>query len=133
MPVVSITRLRIRSWRFMPAFAFYAVQTQRQSQNAPGNRGVQLLREAGNIFWTASVWESEAAIKQYMISGAHGKAMPKLMNWCDEASVARWHQDSATLPTWQEAHRRLLSEGRLSKVRFPSAAHERFDIPVPKA
>lgn len=115
----------------MPAFAFYAIQTQRQSQRAPGNRGVNLLREAGNIFWTASVWDSEAAVKQYMISGAHGKVMPKLMHWCDEASVARWTQDTATLPTWQEAHRRMQSEGRRSKVRFPSAAQDRFEIPVP--
>ncbi len=133
MPVISITRLRVRSWRFMPAFAFYAIQTRQQSTRAPGNLGVDLFREPGNIFWTATAWESEAAIKQYMISGAHGKVMPKLMHWCDEASVARWSQDSTTLPSWPEAHRRMQTEGRRSKVRHPSAAHERFEIPTPKS
>ncbi|MDP9038459.1 MAG: DUF3291 domain-containing protein [Acidobacteriota bacterium] len=133
MPVISITRLRVRSWRFMPAFAVYAIQTRKQALNAPGNRGVDLRPEPGNVFWTASAWDSEAALKQYMMAGAHGRAMPKLMNWCDEASVARWHQETATLPTWQEAHRRMQSEGRRSKVRFPSAAHERFEFPPPRA
>jgi hypothetical protein len=54
------------------------------------------------------------------------------MHWCDEASVARWTQDSAELPNWQEAHRRMQAEGRPSKVSFPSAAHQQFQIPPPK-
>jgi hypothetical protein len=58
--------------------------------------------------------------------------MPKLMHWCDEAATAHYTQDSATLPTWTEAHRRLLAEGRKSKVRHPSPAHEAFEIPPPR-
>jgi hypothetical protein len=132
MAVVSITRLRIRSWRFMPGFAFYALQTRSQARDAQGNRGVEVLREPGNVFWTATLWDSEAAVKQYMLAGAHGKAMRRLMHWCDEAAVARWVQDSPSLPDWQEAHRRMQSEGRPSKVRFPSRAQQRFEIPTPK-
>lgn len=132
MPVVSVTRLRIRSWRFMPGFIFFAARTNPQARRAPGNRGLNLMREAGNVFWTATVWDSQTAVKQYMISGAHGKAMRHLIEWCDEASVVRWEQDATTLPTWAEGHRRMQSEGRRSKVRFPSAAHERFEIPAPK-
>ena len=49
-----------------------------------------------------------------------------------DASVVRWSQQSAELPDWQEAHRRMQAEGRPSKVRFPSAAHQRFEIPKPK-
>ena len=68
-----------------------------------------------------------------MLANPHGEAMRRLMNWCDEASVVRWTQESAELPNWQEAHRRMQSEGRRSKVRFPSEAHERFDIPSPRS
>lgn len=132
MPTISVTRLRVRSWRFMPFFAFYAVQTRQQSLRAPGNRGVNLMREPGNIFWTATAWDSEADMKAYMSSGAHGKAMPHLMHWCDEASVTRWTQDTTALPTWQEAHRRMQSHGRRSKLLHPSPAHERFEIPPPR-
>ena len=132
MPVVSITRLRIRAWRFMPAFAFYAVRSRMQAAKAEGNRGLNLLREPGNIFWTATVWDSEAAVKQFMLAQPHGEAMLRLMHWCDEASVVRWSQDTIELPDWLEAHRRMQSEGRPSKVRFPSAAHHRHEIPPPK-
>lgn len=132
MPVVSITRLRLRSWRFFPGFALYAVRANLQCRRAAGNRGLLLMREAGNVFWTSTLWDSDAALKQYMISGAHGKAMPKLMDWCDEASVVRWKQDDAALPGWVEAHRRMVAEGRRSKVRHPSPAHQRFEFPAPK-
>ena len=132
VPVVSITRLRLRSWRFVPAFMWYAVRSRMQAMRAEGNRGIELMREPGNVFWTATMWESEADVKRYMIAQPHGEAMRKLLNWCDEAAVARWEQDSAALPGWQEAYRRIVAEGRRSKVRFPSAAQERFEIPAPK-
>ena len=132
MPVVSITRLRIRSWRYMPQFAYYAIRTRQQASRAQGNRGVQLLREPGNVFWTATLWDTEAAVKQYMIATPHGLAMRRLMHWCDEASVVRWAQDETRLPDWHEAHRRMVAEGRPSKVLHPSSAHTRFDVPAPK-
>jgi hypothetical protein len=131
MPVISITRLRIRRWRYMPGFFWFAVRSRMQVRRAPGNRGVRLLRESGNVFWTATAWDSEEAVKQYMISGAHARAMPRLIAWCDEASVVRWSQDTADLPTWAEAHRRMLAEGRRSKVHHPSSAHVEFRIPPP--
>jgi heme-degrading monooxygenase HmoA len=132
MPVVSITRLRVRSWKFMPGFAVYAVRSRMQASRAKGNCGMKLMREPGNVFWTATLWESDEAVKKFMVAHPHGEAMRRLLEWCDEASVARWSQDSAELPDWQEAHRRMQGEGRRSKVRFPSAAHERLEIPAPK-
>ena len=133
MAVVSVTRLRLRSWRFFPAFLRYAIPSNMQARRAPGNRAVQTLREPGNVFWTLSLWESESAVQQFMISGAHGRVMPRLLDWCDEASVARWTQDDDALPTWQAAHARMMAEGRRSKVRNPSPAQERFEYPAPKA
>ena len=74
-------------------------------------------------YWTVTAWDDEGAMKAYRNAGAHRRAMPKLLNWCDEASVAHWAQESAELPDKREAHRRMLAEGRISKVHFPSAAH----------
>jgi len=111
---------------------WYAVRSRMQAMKAEGNRGADAVREPGNIFWTRTVWESEADVKRYMIAQPHGEAMRKLLNWCDEAALVRWEQESTKLPDWQEAHRRMVAEGRRSKVRFPSAAHERFEIPAPK-
>ncbi len=58
-----------------------------------------------------------------MTSGAHLRAMPKLLNWCDEASVVHWTQDNLIVPDWAEADRRMRKEGRPSKVRNPSPSH----------
>ena len=132
MAVISITRLRLRSWRFVPEFIFYSVRAKLQAEKAEGSRGVRVMREPGNIFWTATAWDSEDAVKKYMIARPHSQAMPRLLEWCDEAALVRWTQDSAELPDWHEAHRRLQAEGRRSKVNRPSANQQQFKISAPK-
>jgi len=133
VPIISITRLRVRSWFYIPAFFFQAVRTSRQAAAAEGNLAVKMLRESGNIFWTSTSWSSANAIKAYMLAAPHGPVMRKLMDWCDEAAVVRWEQESVELPPWEEAHRRLQQDGRLSKVRHPSAAHTAHQFPPPAA
>jgi hypothetical protein len=103
-----------------------------QARRAKGNLAVSILREAHNTFWTRSLWSDEAAMKSFMVSGAHRTIMPKLLEWCDEASVARWTQDFAQKPTWQEVHQRMQRDGRASRVNHPSEAHRRFDLPAPQ-
>src|ERR1700730_8434496 len=87
MPCVSITRLRLRSWRFLPMFAWYTLRSSRQAGRAEGNLASKLLRDRRNTFWTSTLWTGEAAMKGFMISGFHGKAMRMLAEWCDEAAV----------------------------------------------
>jgi hypothetical protein len=67
-----------------------------------------------------------------MAGGAHLKAMPKLMEWCDEASVVHWTQEGSTPPSWEEADRRMRTQGRPSKVRYPSADHARLNVAAPR-
>jgi hypothetical protein len=132
MPFISVTRLRVRSRRYLPLFIFYSLLSSRQARRAEGNLGAGLLREANNTFWTRTAWRDEAAMRAFMMSGRHRKSMPKLLDWCDEAAVVHWTQETAELPPWREGHRRMLAEGRRSKVRHPSPAHEAFEIPEPK-
>lgn len=131
MPFVSITRLRVRSWRFMPMFFVYAIRSSRQAAQAEGNLRIKLLRDRRNTFWTATLWTSEADMKRFMIAGAHGRAMRKLLHWCDEAALVHWTQDAAAWPSWTAAHTRLQSEGRPSKVNFPSPTHLAHKFPAP--
>lgn len=132
MPHVSITRLHVRSWRYVPGFFWYAFLVTRQARATPGNISAEPLRETHNTFWTRSVWIDQKAMHAFMVSGAHLKVMPHLLDWCDEACVAHWLQDSTTPPTWQEVHRRMQQEGRRSKVKYPSEAQQRFEIPAPR-
>lgn len=131
MPVISVTRLRVRSWRFMPAFIFAALRIGKQTAQADGCLAAKVFRDRRNAFWTSTSWESEAAMKAFMVSGSHGAAMRKLLNWCDEAALAHWTQETDELPSWGEAHRRILRHGRASKVNHPSDAQKAFRIDEP--
>lgn len=75
--------------------------------------------------------DDRAAMRAFMTSGTHAQSMPKLREWCDEAHVAHWEQDSAELPPWEEAHRQLLAIGRCSAVDDPSPSHASRDLPPP--
>jgi Domain of unknown function (DUF3291) len=132
MPFVSVTRLRIRSWRFLPGFALMALGSQKQVQSAVGFRGGALLPDRRWTFWTLTAWDSEADMRAYMTTGDHRRAMPKLVTWCDEASVVHWEQPHDQLPTWATAAERMRLEGRPSKVRFASAGHAAMDFDAPR-
>lgn len=129
---VSITRLRVRSWRFIPGFFVQTSGTIAQARKADGFAGGALLRDRQRTFWTMTLWQDEQGMRRFMTSGAHLKAMPRLLDWCDEASVVHWWQDNADLPGWDEAERRMRSEGRTSKVRHPSADHEGLRFRPPR-
>jgi heme-degrading monooxygenase HmoA len=132
MPFISITRLRVRAFRYLPAFLINALRSARQAKTAHGNLSVSVLRDSNFTFWTCTVWIDEKSMRSFMISGAHRRVMPRLLGWCDEASVAHWTQNSLEPPEWEEAHRRMQSEGRRSKVNNPSEAQQRFEIPPPR-
>ncbi len=131
MVFISLTRLRIRSIWFMPQFAWQMLVTRNQIRTAPGFQRGSLLADRAWTFWTMTAWDSQESMRAYVTSGAHQKAMPFLMDWCDEASVAHWSQADAELPAWEGADRRMRAEGRLSKVRHPSAQHASFRYAAP--
>lgn len=131
MPLIAITRLRVRSWKYLPAFLIAAFRSALQARRAKDNLAVSVLKEARHTFWTRSLGTDEAAMKDFMVSGAHRRIMPYLLEWCDEASVAHWTQDSAQEPTWEEVYQRMQHDGRRSKVNHPSDAHHRFAISAP--
>lgn len=121
--LISVTRLRLRSLRFLPGFAWHTWMSTRQVQGAQGFLDGQLAVEGTRGYWTITAWSDEVAMRDYRNSDAHKRAMPKLLDWCDEASVVHWEQDSPMLPSLAEALERMITDGRLSKMRHPSSAH----------
>jgi hypothetical protein len=79
-----------------------------------------------------TVWKDQAAMNVYRTGGAHRKAMPKLLNWCNEAAVVHWTQESLDIPVWHEAQRHMAKVGRLSKVTHPSRVQASNQIPGPE-
>jgi len=129
---VSVTRLRIRSARFLPAFLIDTWLSMRQVKRATGYRGGALLADRNRAYWTVTAWDDATAMRAYMTSGPHRRAMPKLMRWCDQASIAHWLQDGDTLPDWHKADRRMREEGRVSKVHHPAVGHDPMTFDVPR-
>ncbi len=123
MPVISLTRLRVRALRFLPGFLWHAYQSQRQLSRSPGFLRGSLATAPSWTFWTITAWTDEAAMKRYRDTDRHKAAMPRLLEYCDEASLARWTQDSADLPDTAALLERLKTAGRISKVRHPSPGH----------
>jgi heme-degrading monooxygenase HmoA len=132
MAFISITRLRLRSVRFLPFFAVYAQRSIQQVRRAEGFTGGSLLADRSWTFWTMTAWDSQESMRRYMASGAHGAAMPHLMDWCDEASVVHWVREEEGLPGWAEADRRMRESGRISKVRHPSPNHASLQYREPR-
>jgi hypothetical protein len=120
MPIASITRLHLRSGRFLPPFLWYTFRSARQAKRTPGNLGVQLRRTDGLAFWTLSMWRTIEAMKKFMFALPHKEAMRKLPQWCDEASFSDWEQASAEWPSWDQAAEKLHASGHFAKVLHPS-------------
>ena len=124
MPFVSVTRLRLRSWRFFPAFTAYTLASAWQVRRAPGFLSGYLAGDPDRGSWTVTLWRDEAAMKAFRGSGPHMRAMPRLLKWCDEAAIAHWtEEEAATAPTPEIAFEGMRRQGRLSKVHRPSPRH----------
>ena len=123
MAMISLTRLRVRSLRYMPGFLWYTYQSKRQLTPSPGFLDGTLATAPSWTFWTITAWADEASMKRFRDTSWHKAAMPRLLDYCDEASLARWTQDTAELPAAAALVERLKSGGRTSKVRHPTPEH----------
>jgi hypothetical protein len=132
MALISVTRLRIRSFIYLPPFLWDTFKSIRQAERSIGFLGGRLLVNSNYVYWTMTAWKDEAAMNAFRASGAHRKAMPKLLNWCDEAAVVHWTQESPGIPSWQEAHQGMAGGGKPSKVNHPSPAQASKHVPAPK-
>lgn len=133
MPVVSVTRLRLRSWRYLPDFVPKAIRSASQASAASGFLAGRVLADRRLAFWTLTLWRDDPSLRAYTSSGAHRATMPDLALWCDEAAVARWTTDSVAVPTWAEVDAHLRREGRTSRVRHPSPNHADLSHAAPAA
>jgi hypothetical protein len=132
MTFVSLTRLRIRSIRFLPVFTIYTLRSIRQVKKAPGFQTGRILFDRDWAFWTMTAWDGQDSMRGFMTTGDHKRAMPHLMHWGDEASVAHWEQEESALPSWEEADRRMRESGRALKVNHPSPEHASLNYRKPR-
>ncbi len=123
MTFISVTRLRVKSLLLLTAFMRANEASVKSLKGLQGFLGGSELIDRGLVFWTLTVWEDDSAMRAFRNGPAHRAAMQRLPDWCDEAAYVHWLQEDAGLPDWAAASKRLLTEGKLTKVKTPSAAH----------
>ena len=123
MPVVSITRLHLAGWWHFPQFLFHSLRSIAQARRTPGYLGGWTSNDAEGGMWTATVWDDLAAMRAFRNSGAHLKAMPKLLHLSDQAAFTHFEQSGHDIPTPDAAYQRLARDGHMSKVNAPSSQH----------
>ena len=128
---VSSTRLVVRL-RALPAFFRSVEAVQRELRRAEGFLGGALLAEPRLVFWTLTAWDGPRAMRAFRDGGVHARVMPLLAEVGAEAAYVGWWQDEATLPPWEEVHRRFLAAATFTPVARPNRRHRERRIPPPR-
>ena len=131
MYFVSVTRLRVRSLLYLPRFFMSNERSVKAIKNITGFITGKELIDKGFTFWTMTIWESGDAMKYFRNHDPHKSAMRNLPQWCNEAAYVHWLQDDAAIPGWETAYQKLMAEGKLTKVKFPSQKQLDWSYPAP--
>ncbi len=129
MPFVSVTRLRVKSIFFLLPFMRANEASVKELKFSKGLLKGKELIDKKLTFWTITLWEDEASMKELRSSSSHRIAMQHLPKWCNEASYHHWVQEQNEFPEWNTISEKLFSEGKLSKVRNPSKAQVENKFP----
>src|ERR1700733_3048895 len=123
MPVIVVTRLRLREPELFDEFFASAVAVTEQAKNSEGNLGADVLADANNVFWTLTAWRARGPMQAFVGSEPHLATMTRLDDWCDEATFADWEQSTVGLPDWQTGYDHLIADGQSASLTHPTAAH----------
>jgi hypothetical protein len=131
VPLIAVTRLRLRDAADFDTFFAHAVAVVEQAQTAEGNVGAEVLADAHHTYWTRTAWQDRARMSEFMLAEPHLATMYRLDEWCDEATFVDWEQPGAALPDWQDAYARLVADGQVANLSNPTSAHHTRRFPAP--
>jgi quinol monooxygenase YgiN len=131
MPVIVVTRLRLKDPVLLDEFFTDAVAAIEQAQKAEGNLGADALADADNAWWSVSSWRARDLMEAFVGTDPHQEISTRLDRYCDEATFADWEQDSPDLPDWQTSWRHLVADGQAAELSHPSAANQTRAFPAP--
>jgi hypothetical protein len=133
MPILAMTRLRLKSPWLLPRFLYLNEFAVAQLRKAPGFLRGKLLAEPNLAMWTASLWNSEESMREFYLAGAHKLLMGRLNEFGCEAIAGHIGYDSAELPSWQFVHEQLRKAGRFNGgLSEPSESHRNRTVAGPK-
>ena len=131
MPVIVVTRLRLKDPGLLDEFFTDAVAAIEQAQKSGGNLGADALADADNAWWSVSSWQARGAMQAFVDSEPHRTITTRLDHYCDEATFVDWEQDSPALPDWQTSWRHITVDGQVAELTDASPANQTRDFPPP--
>src|SRR5215472_18783962 len=123
MPVIVVTRLRLKDPAMFDEFFASAVAVVEQAQKSAGNLGADVLAEANNTYWTRTAWQGRDVMDAFVGTEPHLHTMSRIADWCDEATFVDWEQPGADLPGWQDSYGRLVADGQPASLTDATEAH----------
>ena len=131
MPVIVVTRLRLKDPALLDEFFTDAVAAIEQAQKSDGNLGADALADANNAWWSVSAWTGRDPMQAFVGAQPHLTIQGRLDHYCDEATFVDWDQDSPDLPDWQTSWRHLVADGHVATLTHPSDANQTRAFPPP--
>jgi quinol monooxygenase YgiN len=131
MPIIVVTRLRLKDPALFDEFFASAVAVVEQAQASEGNLGADVLAEVHNTYWTRTAWKDRALMDAFVGTEPHLRTMNRIGDWCDEGTFVDWEQASTDLPDWQDSYRRLVASGQAASLTHPTEANRTRDFPAP--
>jgi hypothetical protein len=88
--LVLLSELPLKRFRDLGAFLLYTWRIQGQVRHTPGLLSYSLrARLRKRQFWTLSVWEGEAALRQFVIENPHGQVTLALREKMEQTRFVR--------------------------------------------
>ncbi len=109
MAYISITGLKLKSFFHSPRFWWLAIRSMRQAMQAPGNISAS-NRTINGIHHTLTVWDNEAAMRAYLVQGAHLQAMKAFRSIATGKTIGF---EAETPPDWSQVHQIWLEKGKV--------------------
>src|SRR6266581_1489960 len=78
MPIIVVTRLRLRDPALLDEFFTAAVAALEQAKSSDGNLGADVLADANNAWWTLTAWQERGSTQAFVGTKPHLSTMTRL-------------------------------------------------------
>ena len=104
-----LSYLPLKRYSKIPAFMRFTMEIKKQLSATPGAIGYSMRAKLfTRRFWTLSVWESSAALMDFVANVPHGESMKAMAPFMGKTKFAQWKVLGSGIPLkWDEAIRRM--------------------------
>jgi hypothetical protein len=107
-----LSYLPLNGYSKIPLFLRFSMEIQKQLRATPGVIGYSMRAKLfSRRFWTMSIWESSAALMDFVAKVPHSDSMKTMTPFMGQTKFTQWKVAGAQIPLhWDEAIRRMSQE-----------------------